>query len=448
MHPTITETDAQRGERAPSYDLDAEKVVIGILLSDPKAPENIDGLLTDEDFYSPKHAELFRTIMQAAADGVPTEPIAIAGLLADRGDLNRLGGALFLNECTSLVPLSAQLPYYAARISECAERRTYQETGVKLVQAATTPGQDADDLAALAHSLIEKAQPRRRMLEMTELGSLINPGLDDIEARRTRPPGISTGFSDLDRILGGLRRKQLITIAGATGMGKSIALVDIARHIAIRLRLNVAFFSFEMAKEEIFDRVLAAEASVPHHVIRDGMLEESDWRRVNDKIGPMANAPLFLMDKAPMRVKEIAHHCRQQQRGPGLDIAFVDHMHLVSPSSDKIVDRTAIMADVSPDLKRLGMELDIPVVAAAQLNRNPNTRADKTPELTDLKGSSSIEQDSNVVILLNRPDYYDKDSPRRGEVDFIVAKNRNGTTDTVRMAAQLHMSRFVDMAII
>jgi replicative DNA helicase len=439
---------AQRAERAPTYDLDAEKVILGILLSDPNGVRNLDGLITDEDFYNPRHAELFRTIMDAAEKGIPTEPIAIAGVLSDAGSLNRLGGVLFLNECTASVPMSAQLGYYIGRVTVCTERRIYEATGVKLVQAATAPGRDAEDLAALAQLLIEKAQPRRRVLEMTDLGSLVNPGLDDIEARRTRPPGISTGFKDLDRTLGGLRRKQLITIGGATSMGKSICLVDIARHVSIRLRLNVGFFTFEMGKEEIFDRILAAESGVPHTLIRDGMLDTDDWQKVHSKIGPMANAPLFLMDKAPMRVKDIAHHCRQQQRGPGLDIVFVDHMHLVSPSSDRIVDRTAIMADVSPDLKRLAMELDVPVVAAAQLNRNSNMRTDKTPELVDLKGSSSIEQDSNVVILLHRPEYYDKDSPRRGEADFIVAKNRNGEKKTITVAAQLHLSRFVDMAMV
>ncbi|MER7166993.1 replicative DNA helicase [Micromonospora sp. NPDC000207] len=445
---TDINTAQQRGDRAPSYDLGAEQAVLGIMLSDPKAPEKVADLLGGEDFYSPKNAEIFRTIMQAAADGHPTEPIAIAGILADRGDLQRLGGGPYLSECVSNAPLAPQLSWYARRITDCAERRTFEETGIKLVQAATSPSREVEDLAVLAQSLIEKAQPRRRVLEMTDLGSLINPGLDDIEQRANRPPGIPTGFTDLDELIGGLRRKQLITIGGATGMGKSIALVDIARHIAIRQRLNVAFFSFEMSKEEIFDRILSAESKVPHHLIRDGKLEDRDWSRVMSTIGPMANAPLFLMDKAPMRVKDIAYHCRQQQRGPGLDVVMVDHMHLVSPSNDRIVERTAIMENVSPDLKRLSMELDVPVVAAAQLNRNPSMRADKTPELTDLKGASSIEQDSNVVILLNRPDYYDKDSPRRGEVDFVVAKSRNSETKVITMAAQLHLSRFVDMAVV
>jgi replicative DNA helicase len=443
-----TPASTEVAERAPLYDLGAERVILGILMTDSNAVDKALDAISDEDFYNPRHAEIYRAILQQYADLKPTEPISVAALLADRGDLARLGGGTYLSDCAAAVPTTAQLGFYMDRVAACAERRSWEAKGVQLVQAATSPGRDLEDLASLAESLILKAQPRRKTLEMTELGSLLNPAIDDIKTRRGRKVGIDTGFLDLDRMLGGLRRKELITIAGATGMGKSIAMVDIARHAAIKLRLNVAFFSFEMSKEEIFDRILAAEAGVPHHLIRTGNLEMEDWRRIHKHIGPMANAPLFLSDKAPMRVADVATACRQMQRGPGLDLVMVDHMHLMKPSDTRIIDLTQIIANVSPDLKRdLAMTLDVPVVAAAQLNRNPSGRPDKVPQLTDLKGSSAIEQDSNVVILIHRPDYYDKDSPRRGEADFVVAKNRNGVTDVVTVASQLHLSRFADMAM-
>lgn len=439
-------TEATR--RAPTSDLGAERAVLGILLNDQTVTEQaVDGL-EPADFYNPRHAELYKLILETYAAGTPTGPVAIAGILADRGQLQRLAPGTFLTDCVAEAPPSAQLGYYMRRVGDMAERRDWEAKGVQLVQAANAVGHNVTDLAALAESLVAKAQPRRRVLEMTELGSLVNPGLDDIEERSKRPAGITTGFADLDRLLGGLRRKQLVTIAGATGMGKTITLVDIARHISIKLRLKVAFFSLEMSKEEMFERVLSAESTVPHHLIRDGKLDENDWCRVFAKIGPMSNAPLFLSDRAPMRVRDIEQCCRQMLRGPGLDVVVVDHMHLVSPSDSRLIDQTAIVADVSRGLKQLGMSLDVPVLAAAQLNRNPSSRPDKTPQLTDLKGSSSIEQDSNVVILVHRPDYYDPDSPRRGEADLVVAKNRNGSQGVVTVASQLHLSRFVDMAIV
>ncbi|WP_439117063.1 replicative DNA helicase [Micromonospora lupini] len=307
-----------------------------------------------------------------------------------------------------------------------------------------------DKLAQIAAGLAEKVTARRRGPEkdLVDLGSLINPALDDIGTRRNKPKGITTGYADLDKLLGGLRRKELIIFAGATAMGKSIALVDIARHVSIRLGLTVALFSLEMDRGMIFDRILSAESGVPHTLIRDGLPNNApEWDRIMAHIGPMAHAPLYVSDRAPMRVADIDACCRRLQRSPaGLDLVIIDHMHLQSPSSDRITDPTAKIADISTGNKRLAMGLDVPVLVAAQFNRAPGARMDKTPQLSDLRGASNIEQDADKIVLLHRPDYYDRDTPRRGEVDLIGAKNRLGETATVTVAAQLHLSRFRDMA--
>lgn len=435
-------------ERAPAYDLDAEKVILGILMISPGAHVTAAGVINPDDFYSPKHGELFKAICDIADGAKPVDRVALAGMLADRGDLNRLGGGNFLLECCEMVPVAAQLKHYADRVVSLAEKRRYEADALRIVHAATAPGVDVEDIADMASNLLVKSRPRRAELDLTSLGSLINPCLDDIENRRDEKVGITTGFIDLDRMLGGLRRKQLVTIAGATGMGKSIMLVDLARHIAIKLGMTVALFSLEMSKEEIFDRILAAEAGVPHHCIRDGNLHDGDWQRISAKLGPMSNAPLFLCDKAPMTVADMLRQSRKLKEQHGqLDVVMVDHMHLVSPS-DRCLDERARLENVSRGLKlNLAMDLDLTVVAAAQLNRNHAARSSKRPELTDLKNSSSIEQDSNVVVLIHRDDHYDPESPRAGEADFLVEKNRNGSKGVVTVAAQLHLSRFKDMAI-
>lgn len=436
-------------ERAPTYDLAAEQVVLGILMSDPSGVTNLAGSLTPEDFYSPKNAEVFKAILDLHTSGSPVEPQALAAYLADRGDLGRLGGAPYLLECYQAVPVAAQLAFYADRIGDMADARDWQTKGVQIAQAATAPGRDLASVAALAQSLVSKARPRRQALDMTELGSLINPALDDIEGRKHRKIGIKTGFSDLDRVLGGLRRKQLVTVAGATGMGKSVFLIDVARYITIAQGLTAAFFTLEMSNDEVFERILAAEAGVAHDRIRDGELDERDWQKVTNRLGPMSNAPFFLSDRAPMTVAAIRDACVRLRDARGrLDVVFVDHMHLVKPSNTKIIEKRAIIENVSEGLKQdLAMDLDLPVVAAAQLNRNPTTRSDKRPELSDLKDSSAVEQNSNVVVLIHRDDYYNKDSERRGEAELCVEKNRTGRKEVVTVAAQLHLSRFVDMAI-
>jgi replicative DNA helicase len=446
---TITGTpiaDALAAEQAPTYDLGAERTLLGILMADPaKVGEVLD--LDPELFYKSQHGEVFAAILKLHAEGKPTEPQSVTAYLADEGSISRLGGAEYLAECYESVPVTAMLGHYVDRLVVTGERRNYQAAGIRITDAATRPGQDPAGLAALAQELIAKARIGRRELELHQLGALINPCLDDIEVRQHKPKGIKCGFIDLDRVIGGMSPKQLITVAGPTGSGKSVFVTDIARHVAIRGRLTVAFFSLEMSKEEIFDRVIAAEAGVPHMAVRDGTLSERDWSKVTAKIGPMSHAPLFMADDGTLTVAQIKHRCKRLRDARGLDLIVVDHMHLLAPSA-RCRDERERIEDVSRGLKELAMGMDIPVMAAAHMNRNPALRADKKPQLPDLKGASGIEQNSNVVLMLHREDYYDPSSPRRGELDVVVAKNRSGEMRSVVLAAQLDKSRFVDMAVV
>jgi len=341
--------------------------------------------------------------------------------------------------------VTAQTGWYVNRVLECAARRRLQAAGVRITQASTSPGMTAQQVADLAADLLQQAQPRAGELGMVPLGDLLEPGLAAIEHRKATPAGISTGFRDLDRMLGGLRPKQLVTIAAPTGAGKSVFLTDIARHIAITQKLTVAMFSLEMSREEIFERILSAEAGVAYQAIRDGDLSDWDWQRVSNVLGPMSVAPLFLCDDSDLTVRQIKTKCQILRRRHGLAAVIVDYMQLVQPSRRCNTEQEQI-ADVSRDLKILASTLDVPVIAAAQMNRNPDMRPDKLPQLSDLRGSGAIANDSNVVLFVHRPDYYDPES-RPGEADLVVRKARNAERGVVTVAAQLHMSRFVDMAL-
>lgn len=443
----MTVETRQDTDRTPAYDLDSERVVLGALMTDPTLIDGIAAKLTADDFYRPVHGELFTTILNARDAGQPTEPLALAGHLADTGSLTRIGGAPYLHTLVASVPTVAQAGWYVDRVIEMAERRKLEAAGIQITQAATSPGRTAEQVAALAEDLLQKIQPRRDDDNMVQLGALLNPGLDAIEHRKDAPAGLLTGFADLDRLLGGLRKKQLITVAAPTGAGKSVFLTNLAQHLAIRQKLTVAMFSLEMAKEELFERILAAEARVPYQVIRDGALGDGDWQRVSGVLGPMATAPLFICDQSEITVRQIQNKCRILANRHGLDAVIVDYTQLVQPSRRCNSEQEAI-TDVSRTLKLMAGTLDVPVIAAAQMNRGPDMRADKLPQLSDLRGSGSIANDSNIVMFVHRPDYYDPESPRRGEADFVVRKHRGGPTDTVTVASQLHLSRFVDMAIV
>jgi replicative DNA helicase len=226
----------------------------------------------------------------------------------------------------------------------------------------------------------------------------------------------------------------------------STASMDFARHAAVRHNMASAIFSLEMSKIEIVTRLLAAEARVPLHVLRSGQLSDDDWTRLARRMGEISEAPIFVDDTPNMTLMEIRAKARRLRQRHDLKLVVVDYLQLMT-SPKKVESRQQEVADLSRGLKLLAKEIECPVVAVSQLNRGPEQRTDKRPQLSDLRESGSIEQDADVVILLHRDDYYDKESPRAGEADFIVAKHRNGPTDVVTVAAQLHFSRFVDMAI-
>jgi replicative DNA helicase len=227
----------------------------------------------------------------------------------------------------------------------------------------------------------------------------------------------------------------------------STASMDFARNAAIRSNCASAIFSLEMSKIEIVMRLLSAEARVPLHVLRSGQLSDDDWTKLARRMGEISEAPIFVDDTPSMSLMEIRAKARRLKQRHDLKLIVVDYLQLMT-SPKRTESRQQEVADLSRGLKLLAKEVECPVIAVSQLNRGPEQRTDKRPQLSDLRESGSIEQDADVVILLHRDDYYDKESPRAGEADFIVAKHRNGPTDTVTVAAQLHLSRFVDMAVI
>src|SRR5919112_1802632 len=295
-------------------------------------------------------------------------------------------------------------------------------------------GRDVDDVVDLAQQAVYDVTERRVSEDFAVLADMLQPTLDEIEAVGATGgmmTGVPTGFSDLDRLLNGLHAGQLIIVAGRPGLGKSTVSMDFARNAAIRSNCASAIFSLEMSKIEIVMRLLSAEART----------------KLARRMGEISEAPIFVDDTPSMNLMEIRAKARRLKQPHDLKLIVVDYLQLMT-SPKRTESRQQEVADLSRGLKLLVKEVECPVIAVSQLNRGPEQRTDKRPQLSDLRESGSIEQDADVVILLHRDDYYDKESPRAGEADFIVAKHRNGPTDTVTVAAQLHLSRFVDMAIV
>jgi replicative DNA helicase len=437
-------------DRAAPQDVTAEQAVLGGMLLSAQAVADVAEILTAADFYKPTHGRVFTAIMTLAERGDPADPVSVAAHLAETGDLARVGGVPYLHTLVESVPTAANAGYYARIVAERAGFRRLVDVGTRIVQLGYSAGEgrDLDAAVALAQEAVLEATTDRQVGDLEVLAELLQPTLDGIEAAGSQAESraVPTGFVDLDRLLGGLLPGQLVVVAGRPAQGKSTLAVDFARNASIRAHLPSAIFSLEMSKPELVTRVLSAEARIPLHLLKAGQLGEHDWTKLARRMGEIANAPLFIDDSADMTLPAIRAKALRLKAKHGLKLIVVDYLQLMT-SPKRTESRQQEVADLSRGLKLLAKEVDCPVVAVSQLNRGPEQRHDKRPLLSDLRESGSIEQDADVVILLHRDDYYDKESPRAGEADFIVAKHRNGPTDTVTVSAQLHLARFVDMAI-
>lgn len=438
--------DEARGGRA-DHDIAAEQIVIGAMMMASEAVDAAVEIVEAGDFYRPVHGALFAAIVGQRAKSEPTDAAAIAHVLDVSGDLARVGGGPYLADLLATVPVTASVGWYARVVAEHAQWRGLSRAGVRIAQLANDHGIDVDEARNRAERYLMEATEGRERSEGGRWKDLVGPAFDAIEAagKRTGPLGLPVGIIDLDAMLNGLRPGQLVILGGRPGMGKSIFGVDIARHAAMKCRVNTAVFSLEMSTPEIVNRILSGESGVPLRSIEKGALTEQDWTKLARRAGEIDEAPLTIDDSPNMTLAEIRSKVRRLHRREPLGLVVVDYLQLLTTSS-RSDNRAIEVAELSRGLKLLAKEIGCPVVAASQLNRNPDGRADKRPQLSDLRESGGIENDADIVILLHRDAYYDE-AKRPGEVDLIVAKNRNGPMGCVVACAQLHFTRIVDFAM-
>jgi replicative DNA helicase len=434
--------------RTPPADLAAEQAVLGAMLLSKDAIADVVESLKVEDFYRPAHATVYSAILDLYGRGEPADAVMVAGELTKSGEIARIGGAAYLHTLVSMVPTAANASYYAAIVAERAVLRRMVTAGTRIVQMGYAGEGDVHDLVDRAQAEVYDLTSGRTSEDYAPLADIFEGTLNEIEAiaaHNGQMVGVPTGFADLDALTNGLHGGQLVIIAARPAIGKSTLGLDLARSASIKHGLTSVIFSLEMARNEIVMRLMSAEAQIPLAHMRSGTMSDADWQKMARKSGSIVEAPLFIDDSPNMSMMEIRAKCRRLKQKHDLRLVIVDYLQLMS-SGKKVESRQQEVAEFSRALKLLAKELEVPVIAIAQLNRGPEQRQDKKPMMSDLRESGSLEQDADVVILLNREDAYEKESPRAGEADFIVAKHRNGPTATITVAFQGHYSRFVDMA--
>ena len=435
-------------ERVPPHNVEAEESVLGSMLLSKDAIAEVLELLREDDFYRPAHRTVFRSVLELYGHGDAVDAVTVAEELRRNGALADIGGAPFLHTLVATVPTAANAGFYARIVKEAGVLRRLIDAGTQIVQLGFETPQDTESAVDRAESLVYQVAQGRVTEDYHSLRDVLTGTLEAIERLHEdhrEITGVPSGFPDLDRLTSGLQPSNLVIVAARPAVGKSTLGLDVARHAAVRAGVPTVVFSLEMSRTELVQRLMCAECTVDMQRLRTGRMEESDWTRLTRSLGKLADAPLFIDDSPGTTMMEIRAKCRRLKQRHGLGLVVVDYLQLMQPSR-RFENRQQEVSEISRSLKLLAKELEVPVIALSQLSRQTESRSDRRPMLSDLRESGALEQDSDVVLFIYRDELYDPESPRKGEADLILAKHRNGPTDTVTVTFQGQYSRFAPMA--
>jgi replicative DNA helicase len=428
--------------------MEAEQSIIGGLMLDREALDQVGDMLTAEDFYRPVHAKIFNVIKELNSRNQPVDIITVTNLLQMQGDLEGIGGPEYLLNLLDKTISSANIVSHAKIVRDKAILRELIKTNMSLIEKAYEQDfTDVESFIDTAESEIFRIAETKTSTGLVGSMEIVKSSIQKIEElykRKADITGIATGFTDLDRMTSGMHPGELTIIAARPSMGKTAFSLNIAQNMVLAQKRTVAYFSVEMGKEAVMMRMLSAESKVSMSDIRNGKIPDSSWPKLINAAGSLSEANFFIDDTSGISPFEIRSRCRRLKAQHGLDAIMIDYLQLMD-LKQKVESRERAVSEISKALKQIAKELQVPVVALAQLNRGVEGRSDRRPMLSDLRESGSIEQDADVIMMLYRDDYYDKDDPeKQGHAEVIIGKQRNGPTGTVKLRFDAKFNRFRD----
>ena len=437
-------------ERRPPYSEDAEQAVLAAMLIDGDAIMRAAEFVDDTMFYAERHRRIFRAMVALTERGEAVDSLTLADELGRRGELDSSGGKEYLGFLMDAVPTSANVEYHAKIVREKAILRRLIEVSTAIVQEAFTGQQTAAELLDHAEQTIFQVSQDRGGKGFTRIKELLWPTMERIEALQRggkTVTGVPTGFSDLDEMTSGFQPADLIIVAARPSMGKTALTLNIAQHAAIEANTGVAFFSLEMSKESLVQRMLTSEARIDAQRLRKGQLRDDDFPRLARAAGILSSAPVWIDDTPGITLLEMRSKARRLKADAGLGMVVVDYLQLMSGPANA-ESRQQEVSQISRGLKALAKELNVPVVALSQLSRAPEQRAgDHRPQLSDLRESGAIEQDADLIMFIYRQEVYDGPTDKdgnslEGRAEIIVGKQRNGPIGIVNLFFQKGYTRF------
>jgi replicative DNA helicase len=415
--------------RIPPHSAEAEESALGALLLDKDAIIAIAEFLLPEDFYDDRHRMIYEACIALYEDRVPIDVLTVAEKLKKQKQLKKIGGAGYLADLANKVPTAAHVEHYGKIVKEAATKRLLMTAASKLVDLSLDEGLAADELLDKAESEVFTITQRNIAKAFTPVKNALAESfdrLDELHKQGEGLRGVPTGFKDLDDCLAGMQKSNLLILAARPGVGKTSLALNIAQSLAVKYKRPVGFFSLEMSREELVDRLLVAQADIDAWRLKTGKLDEDDFTKLSNAMGELAEAPLYIDDTPALSILEMRTKARRLQVEVGIDLIVVDYLQLAR--SRRLENRVQEVSEISQGLKNLARELKVPVLALSQLSRAVETRGGRKPQLADLRESGSIEQDADVVMFLWREE---EDNPENIVLD--VAKHRNGPLRSINL---------------
>lgn len=436
-------------DRIPPQNVEAEQSVLGAMLIEREAISRVSEFLRPEDFYREAHRLIYNAIVDLYNKNEAADLITITEQLKKADKLELVGGISYISSLANSIPTAANVIYHARIIEEKALLRQLINAATYIAGMGYEANNEVVAILDEAEKIILGVSNRKVTGTFAPVKNIIMEAFDKIEqlyASKGGITGLSTGFKDLDRLTAGLQPSDLILIAARPSMGKTAFVLNMARNVAVREKKPVAFFSLEMSKEQLVQRLLCSEAPIDAQRLRIGDLKDDDWKRLVQAAERLSSAPIFIDDTPGITVAEMRAKARRLKVEQNLSLIVIDYLQLMSgqSGSGRSENRQQEISEISRSLKSLARELSVPVIALSQLSRGVESRQSKKPMLSDLRESGSLEQDADIVAFLYREDYYNPDTESKNLAELIIAKHRNGPVDTLVLNFQKQFTKFSD----
>ena len=432
--------------RIPPHSVEAEQSVLGSILLDKDAMISVSETLIPEDFYKEAHRVIYECMLKLYNNQSEIDLITLADELRDQGYLDDIGGIAYITSLSTIVPTTSNIKYYINIVKEKSISRQLISAANDIINLGYDSSTKVEDVLENAEKKIFDISQERTTNDFQPINQVLTETLSMLEKlyeEKSDVTGLTTGFRDLNKKINGLQRSDLLLIAARPAMGKTAFALNLVQNAALKGDASVAVFSLEMSKEQLVQRMVAAQSSVELKKIKTGTLAANDWPRITDGMAVLSGAKIHIDDTPGIKISELRSKCRKLKIEKGLDLVLIDYLQLMEGEGHN-ESRQQEIAKISRSLKILAKELDCPVVALSQLSRAPEQRADHRPMLSDLRESGSIEQDDDIVMFLYRDEYYNPDTERKNIGEVIVAKNRHGETGTVELVWFGEIQKFAD----